>query len=191
VVGGWIVIKTLEKDCSRRYESANGLAMDVKRYLNGEPVLAAPPSRVCKFRKFLKRNQVPATIAVALVLLLLAGIVGTSIGLNNSRRAERLARERLSETEAARKSEAEQRILATKNAEEAELQRTIALNHEQIATDKLELSEKVIGFVLEDLLGQASAGAQAERGLVPNPQLTVRGTGSTGSGCRRSRNQVW
>jgi len=41
----WIIIKCLEKDRTRRYETANGLAMDIRRHLDGEPVLAAPPSR--------------------------------------------------------------------------------------------------------------------------------------------------
>lgn len=53
----WVVMKTLEKDRARRYESASGLADDIRRYLAGEPVQAAPPSRVYQLRKFAKRNR--------------------------------------------------------------------------------------------------------------------------------------
>src|SRR5262245_34605337 len=77
----WIVMKALEKDRNRRYETANGLAMDVQRYLADEPVLASPPSAAYRLRKFVWRNRA-AVLAVSLVVLaLLGGIVGTTWGL--------------------------------------------------------------------------------------------------------------
>src|SRR5438034_11833545 len=59
----WIVMKTLEKDRNRRYETANGFAMDVQRYLNDETVQACPPSARYRLRKFARRNK--AAMAVA------------------------------------------------------------------------------------------------------------------------------
>ena len=56
----WIVMKTLEKDRNRRYETANGFAADVQRYLNDEPVQACPPSAGYRFRKFARRNKAGA-----------------------------------------------------------------------------------------------------------------------------------
>ena len=56
----WIVMKALEKDRNRRYETANGFAMDVQRYLANEPVQACPPSAVYRFRKFARRNRAVA-----------------------------------------------------------------------------------------------------------------------------------
>src|SRR5438132_11080754 len=53
----WIVMKTLEKDRNRRYETANGFAADVQRYLNDEPVQACPPSALYRFRKLARRNK--------------------------------------------------------------------------------------------------------------------------------------
>src|SRR5947209_11412530 len=53
----WIVMKTLEKDRNRRYETANGFAADVQRYLNDETVEACPPSAGYRFRKFARRNR--------------------------------------------------------------------------------------------------------------------------------------
>jgi hypothetical protein len=68
----WIVMKALEKDRKRRYETANGLAMDIQRYLNNEPVLARPPSRLYRFQKLVRRNQgifaAAGAVAAALVL---------------------------------------------------------------------------------------------------------------------------
>jgi WD40 repeat protein/serine/threonine protein kinase len=77
----WIVMKCLEKDRRRRYDTASGLAHDIEHYLHDEPVLAGPPSAGYRLRKFVKRNRGPV-LAVAVVLLaLVAGIVGTSVGL--------------------------------------------------------------------------------------------------------------
>jgi serine/threonine protein kinase/tetratricopeptide (TPR) repeat protein len=89
----WVVMKCLEKDRARRYETASGLAADVQRYLAEEPVTAGPPSGWYRARKFLRRNRGPA-VAVALVLLtLVGGVVGTTVGLVQARR-ERAEAER-------------------------------------------------------------------------------------------------
>ncbi len=77
----WIVMKCLEKDRTRRYETANALAMDLGRHLVGEPVVAAPPSRVYRMRKFASRNRGPVAAGFAIALVLVIGIVGTSAGL--------------------------------------------------------------------------------------------------------------
>jgi serine/threonine protein kinase/tetratricopeptide (TPR) repeat protein len=77
----WIVMKALEKDRARRYETANGFAGDVRRYLNDEPVLACPPSVGYRLRKFVRRNRGPVVAASAILLCLLTGIVGTTAGL--------------------------------------------------------------------------------------------------------------
>jgi hypothetical protein len=67
----WIVMKALEKDRARRYETANGLAMDVQRYLNNEPIIARPPSRIYRLQKLARRNKVSfiagASVATALL----------------------------------------------------------------------------------------------------------------------------
>jgi serine/threonine-protein kinase len=73
----WMVMKALEKDRNRRYETANSLAMDVQRYLADEPVLACPPSAWYRFRKFARRNK--ARLAVAGCLLLVLTVLGASL----------------------------------------------------------------------------------------------------------------
>src|SRR4249920_3492411 len=71
----WIVMKCLEKDRNRRYETASGVAADVQRYLNDEPVQACPPSAWYRLRKFVRRNKGPVLGASLVVLALVGGII--------------------------------------------------------------------------------------------------------------------
>jgi len=87
----WIVMKAMEKDRSRRYETANGLAMDIERYLNSEPVVARPPSASYRIGKFVKRHRVPVAAAALLVVGLIAGMAVTAAALMRATRAERFA----------------------------------------------------------------------------------------------------
>jgi serine/threonine protein kinase len=68
----WIVMKALEKDRIRRYETANGFAEDIRRYLANEPVTAAAPSAAYLFRKFARRHQAPLGLAALIVVVLVA-----------------------------------------------------------------------------------------------------------------------
>ncbi len=74
----WITLKALEHDRDRRYASVSELAADVKRHINGEPVLASPPSRIYRLRKLVQRHRVMAAATASVALALVAGIVGTS-----------------------------------------------------------------------------------------------------------------
>ncbi len=85
----WIVMKCLEKDRSRRYETADGLAHDVERYLADESVEACPPSTGYRLRKFVWRNRGLVLAASIIFLLLLAGIAGTTWGLIRAERARK------------------------------------------------------------------------------------------------------
>src|SRR5207249_12147964 len=77
----WIVMKALEKDRNRRYDTAHSLARDIERYLHDEPVQACPPSVGYRLRKFLRRNKGPVLAAMLVLLALVGGIVGTTIGM--------------------------------------------------------------------------------------------------------------
>ncbi len=83
----WIVMKALEKDRTRRYETANLLAMDLRRYLAGEAVVAAPPSAVYRVRKFVRRHRAAVTAVAIIGATLLMGIVGTTVGFAQARSA--------------------------------------------------------------------------------------------------------
>ncbi len=112
----WIVMKTLEKDRVLRYQTANGLAMDVQRYLNNEPVVARPPSSSYRFRKLVRRNKGLFVLIGAVSLALVLGF-GTSSWLfvkeREARRQQALLRE---EAERARANESQRRIEAEASA---------------------------------------------------------------------------
>ena len=75
----WIVMKALEKDRSRRYETANGFAMDVQRYLADEPVIACPPSSGYRFRKFARRNKTVLAVAGLVLFFLVLIAIGSLV----------------------------------------------------------------------------------------------------------------
>ena len=87
----WIVMKALEKDRNRRYETANGFAADVQRYLDDEPVQACPPSAWYRFRKFARRNRraVATAAAVALAVVLAVAGLATSTLLSHASNGRR------------------------------------------------------------------------------------------------------
>ena len=85
----WIVMKCLEKDRTRRYETANSLATDIHRYLNNEPVEASPPSGLYRLRKLVRRNKAAFAAVGVIGMVLLLGIVTSSWEAVRARRAER------------------------------------------------------------------------------------------------------
>ena len=74
----WIVMKCLEKDRTRRYETATGLAADLKRHLNNEPVIARPPSTAYRIQKAIRRNKISFAAATVVFGALLLGIIATT-----------------------------------------------------------------------------------------------------------------
>jgi WD40 repeat protein/tRNA A-37 threonylcarbamoyl transferase component Bud32 len=108
----WIVMKCLEKDRNRRYETANGLAADLQRHLANEPVAARPPSAAYRIQKAWQRNKLVCLAAVAVSLALL---VGTAVSVWQAGQATR-----------ARNAETRQRQLAQAKQREAEEQRQLA-----------------------------------------------------------------
>lgn len=86
----WITSKSLEKERSRRYESAGGLAQDLERFLANEMVEARPPSSRYRFQKIFLRNKGIFLATATVMLVLLIGVIGTSIGLYRAVAAEKL-----------------------------------------------------------------------------------------------------
>ncbi|MGA2543238.1 MAG: serine/threonine-protein kinase [Verrucomicrobiota bacterium] len=113
----WIVMKALEKERSRRFETANGLAMDIQRHLNNEPVLSRPPSGIYRFQKLVRRNKIVFAAVAAVTAALLIGL-GTSTWLFLGERQARHRAVEAEEQQARLAHEAE-----TARANEAELRR--------------------------------------------------------------------
>ncbi|MBI5693231.1 MAG: protein kinase [Verrucomicrobia bacterium] len=99
----WIIMRCLEKDRTRRYETVNGLAMDIRRHLRDEPVVARPPSARYRFQKFVRRNFATVITAAVVSLSLVGGLAVSSWQALRARRAEQLAGERLTLEERARR----------------------------------------------------------------------------------------
>ena len=87
----WIVMKALEKDRTRRYETANGLAMDLQRHLHDEPVTARPPSAAYRFQKLIRRHKLAFGAAAAVAAALLLGLAASTLEAVRLNRAERVA----------------------------------------------------------------------------------------------------
>lgn len=87
----WVVMKALEKDRRRRYETAASLADDIHRFLLNEPVVARPPSNAYKLQKLIRRNRLAFTFASLLLLLGVGSVVGSFMAWQQSRRAASLA----------------------------------------------------------------------------------------------------
>jgi eukaryotic-like serine/threonine-protein kinase len=150
----WIVMKALEKDRTRRYETANGFGADILRHLASEPVLAAPPSRTYRLRKFVRKHRA-GVIAASLVLsALLAGIVGTTLGLFEAKRQEGLAKvaERLTRDE---------RDRAVKAEGQTREERDRALKAEAQARIEADKAKAINEFLTTDLLTQAEPANNA------------------------------
>jgi serine/threonine protein kinase len=126
----WIVMKCLEKEQARRYETANQLGDEVRRFLADEPVQAGPPSVGYRARKFLRRNKGPVIAGALVVLALVGGIIGTSVGLVLAERERNVAEE----AAAAEKLATQKALAAAKAEKEARDDAEKAAAAEKLAT---------------------------------------------------------
>jgi serine/threonine protein kinase/WD40 repeat protein len=115
----WIVMKALEKDRTRRYETANGLAADLNRHLHNEPIVARPPSSAYRFQKLVRRNKLSFAAAGAIVVALLFGVITSSWQAVRATKAERDEKAARLVAEQSQARESEQRAVAEANARKA------------------------------------------------------------------------
>jgi tetratricopeptide (TPR) repeat protein len=152
----WIVMKALEKDRARRYETAAAFAADLDRYLADEPVQASPPSAGYRLRKFVRRNRGAVLAAAVVLLVLTGGIIATCVGLVQARAAKEKA---------------------WSEAQLKEAERDRAIRAEAEAKTQAEITTSVNRF-FQLVLGQADVGRQPRLGGrlegKRNPNLTVR-----------------
>jgi len=116
----WIVMKCLEKDRSRRYETANGLAADLKRHLNNEPVVARPPSASYRVQKFASKHRLAVLAGSAVLASLLAGLTLAIVGFLSAKKDRDIAVRARIEAQAQKKIADDQRQLAVENARKAQ-----------------------------------------------------------------------
>lgn len=144
----WIILKCLEKDRTRRYDTAHALATDVRRYLDGKAVVAAPPSAAYRLRKFVRRNRGSVLTGAMVIVLLAVGAAGTTTGLVTAVRANRVLAATLAEAEAQRAlAEANERR-ASEEAARAEQEAERARLAEADAAKRAVESEQMLGFLI-------------------------------------------
>ncbi len=100
----WITLKAMAKEPERRYETANAFALDLRRYLDDEPVDASPPSTLYRFRKFARRHRVALSAAVTVVAGIVVAVAALAYALAESHRQRKLTEAALHEAETARES---------------------------------------------------------------------------------------
>ncbi len=154
----WIVLKALEKDRSRRYQTANALSRDIERFLHDEPVEACPPSPAYRLRKLVRRNR-RTVVAAALVA---ASLVTALVGLTVSNL--KIASERNAKVEALSLAHQQQRV-AEENALKAETQRVIAVGHETTARQQAHLARRRFYAAQMNLANRAWEEGELARAL--------------------------
>lgn len=134
----WIVMKALEKDRSRRYETANGFAMDILRYLADEPVMACPPSMVYRLRKFARRNKAAISTLAVISLALIASTAVSTWQAVRAYRAEGVARTALDKEREALAVANTQRSLAIQERDRSVKAGKLAVANLQKARDAVD-----------------------------------------------------
>lgn len=129
----WIVMKSLEKDRTRRYETAKDFADDVIRHMDHKPVEAGPPSTAYRVSKFVKRHKAVVAVAMTIVASLLLGLLGLSAGLSYAIHAWEDAKENEIKAIAAQKAEGAERKKAQKNERAAIDARKAAVRQSALA----------------------------------------------------------
>jgi hypothetical protein len=177
----WIVMKALEKDRACRYETANGLAADIQRHLNNEPVAARPPSNLYKFQKLVRRNKLAFIAASAVAAALVLGVIASTAEAVRARRAEQ-QQSRLRElAEQSQRIEAQQR-------HEAEAETKIAETEAAKSQQVTQFLDEMLGgvspwvaagrdtTVLREILDHAAARLGSELTNQPEVELELRNT---------------
>ncbi|HWD18103.1 MAG TPA: protein kinase [Verrucomicrobiae bacterium] len=165
----WIVMKCLEKDRTRRYETANGLATDIQRHLSQDAVSASPPSRMYRLQKVVRRHRLLFATVSAVAVALVIGVAVSSWQAVRATRAERNEHAARQGAEEARAREAQQRGVAEENARLARAREQQASELAYAADMKLASQAWDDGnlFVMSRLLEahQPRAGAPDGRGF--------------------------
>jgi len=170
----WITMKALEKDRTRRYASASEFAAAIQRHLDHEPVVAGPPGAAYRIRKFVQRNRAAVVASILVTVALLAGIVGTTLGLLEARIERDDAVTSRKEAERLRGEEKRQRQRAETAREEAKRLRTEEHRQRRAAeearsreAEQRKAAERAVDFLVKML-------SQADPEVALRPDTRVR-----------------
>ena len=163
----WIVMKCLEKERARRYETASGLARDLERHLADEPVTARPPGSWYRFEKMVRRNTVAFAAAAAVMLAL---VLGTAVSTYQAVRARRAEREQSGLRRRAETGEKKAQAEAKKSEQEAQFLADILKG----AGPSVALGRDTT--MLREILDQAARRISHDLTNQPEVQAELRGT---------------
>lgn len=177
----WIVMRALEKDRTRRYQTASDFARDIVRHLDDKPVSAGPPSVRYKLVKLIRRNRAAVLAGSAILLALVGGLAVATVGYVQATRAkeelqdQRDAADALrADAERARSAEREQRRVAEAHAQQAELMN--AFLREMLSSvdpSRARGREVTVGYLLDEAAARIDAGAMRQQ---PEAEAGVRVT---------------
>jgi serine/threonine protein kinase/dienelactone hydrolase len=159
----WVVMRCLEKDRTRRYETANGLAADIERHLRNEPVIARPPSSFYLLQKLIRRHRVGFTAASLVIAVVVVGAIVTAAQATRALRAERTQNEL---REAARQAEKKAADAGRTAEQEAQRSAKIRWAREQALPEINRLIRA------NDIAGAFALARQAEEHIPEDPALT-------------------
>ncbi|MEO2090280.1 MAG: serine/threonine-protein kinase, partial [Gemmataceae bacterium] len=169
----WVVMKAIAKERERRYESASGLAADVRRFLADEPVQARPPTAGYRLRKFVRRNKGQVVAGALVLLALLAGMAGTAIGLLEARRQRDDANDARGREEAQRVEAEKQAAAAAVAAGLAETRAEREKEARAEADRQGRVAAETVRFLTE-VLNLGSPQGLFLAGIKPTAQPTVK-----------------
>ncbi len=149
----WIVMKALEKERTRRYDSATSFGRDLERFLDNEMVEACPPSMAYRFRKFASNHRAGIAASIAFLMLLLAGTIFST--------AQYIR---------AKKSEAK----AVRSLHDVESARLAAQSSQATAVKQLHTTQDILQFFERDLLALAAPTAGLSHGAAADPNILLR-----------------
>ena len=172
----WIVMKALEKDRTRRYDSARSLGKDIRNFLDGDVVTARPPSSLYRLRKFARKNRTVTSAVLGILLLSLSFATiailqkeSTDVNLKKTELAEKQARNLAEQAEEGRKE-------LQKINEQLEQEKLNAVKKEEEAIAERNVAQEVRGFLQKNFLQNASIWEQANNfgpGQTPSTKVTV------------------
>jgi serine/threonine protein kinase/tetratricopeptide (TPR) repeat protein len=169
----WIVMKCLEKDRNRRYETANSLVADLRRHLNHEPVAAGPPSIGYRLRKAARRNRAALVTVAVLATALMAGTAVSTWEAIRAMKAEELAENRLKAESAARQEAGRLLGKVTEERNRVTQEKNRADQARQEADRRATEAREVVDFLINDLIG-AARPSQAQGKIPTVDQVLVR-----------------
>jgi serine/threonine protein kinase/tetratricopeptide (TPR) repeat protein len=169
----WIVMKALEKDRSRRYESASELARDIERYLDHEPVSAGPSNILYRASKLIRRNRAAVTAVLLVGLAVTLGGISAAVGFVRSERARNYANEQWARAEHERVTADQARERAA--AEASKAQRVVALLEQMIGAANSEHGHRS-DFTVRDLLDEFADSLDGQLEGQPEVEANIRRT---------------